>query len=116
MLIKLTGGKVYDPAHGIDGKIQDIYVRDGRIIEKPRGDDRIDQEYNLSGQVVMAGAIDMHTHIGGGKVNIARTLLPEDHRMDPVAHTELMRAGASCCTFDVNHWLSLCGNGLYRRF
>ena len=28
----------------------------------------------------MSGAIDMHTHIGGGKGNIARTLLPEDHR------------------------------------
>jgi len=25
----------------------------------------------------MAGAIDMHTHIGGGKVNLARMLLPE---------------------------------------
>ncbi|NOT66794.1 MAG: formylmethanofuran dehydrogenase subunit A [Methylophilaceae bacterium] len=93
MLIKLTGGKVYDPAHGIDGKIMDIYILDGRIAEKPRDDARIDKEYNLTGQIVMAGAIDMHTHIGGGKVNIARTLLPEDHRMDPVAHTALMRAG-----------------------
>jgi formylmethanofuran dehydrogenase subunit A len=93
MLIKLTGGRVYDPAHGIDGKIMDIHVRDGRIVERPRNGERIEQEYNLSGKVVMAGAIDMHTHIGGGKVNIARTLLPEDHRMDPVAHTDLRRAG-----------------------
>lgn len=93
MLIKLTGGTIYDPAHGIDGKVLDIYVRDGRIVEKPRDGDRIDQEYNLSGKVVMAGAIDMHTHIGGGKVNIARTLLPEDHRHDPAAHSELCRAG-----------------------
>ena len=28
----------------------------------------------------MAGAIDPHTHIGGGKMTIARMLLPEDHR------------------------------------
>ena len=27
----------------------------------------------------MAGGIDPHTHIGGGKVTIARTLMPEDH-------------------------------------
>lgn len=93
MLIKLSGGTVYDPAHGINGKVMDLYVRDGRIIDKPRDTDRIDQEYNLAGKVVMAGAIDMHTHIGGGKVNIARTLLPEDHRLDPVAHGDLTRAG-----------------------
>jgi formylmethanofuran dehydrogenase subunit A len=93
MLIKLTGGTVYDPAHGIDGKVMDIYVRDGRIVERPRDEERIDQEYNLAGKVVMAGAIDMHTHIGGGKVNIARTMLPEDHRNDPEAHSALCRAG-----------------------
>jgi formylmethanofuran dehydrogenase subunit A len=91
MLIKLTGGKVYDPAHGVDGQIRDVYVRDGRIVgpqpETPT------QEYDCRGKVVMAGAIDMHTHIGGGKVNIARNLLPEDHRLDPVAREGLMRAG-----------------------
>lgn len=93
MLIKLTGGRVYDPMHGINGKIMDIYARDGRIVERPNDGERIDQEYNLAGKVVMAGAIDMHTHIGGGKVNIARTLLPEDHRGDPVPHSDLCRAG-----------------------
>ena len=93
MLIKLSGGRVYDPAHGIDGKVMDIYARDGRIVERPRDSERIDQEYNVAGKIVMAGAIDMHTHIGGGKVNIARTLLPEDHRGDPVPHTNLCRAG-----------------------
>ncbi|MEZ0237529.1 MAG: formylmethanofuran dehydrogenase subunit A [Methylophilaceae bacterium] len=93
MLIKLSGGTIYDPAHGIDGKAMDIFVRDGRIVEKPRDGERIDQEYNLAGKVVMAGAIDMHTHIGGGKVNIARTMLPEDHRHDPAAHSDLCRAG-----------------------
>ena len=35
MLIKLTGGRVYDPASGIDGVIKDIYIKEGRIIEKP---------------------------------------------------------------------------------
>jgi formylmethanofuran dehydrogenase subunit A len=93
MLIKLSGGTIYDPAHGIDGKVMDIFVRDGRIVERPRDDERIDQEYNLAGKVVMAGAIDMHTHIGGGKVNIGRTMLPEDHRHDPAAHSELCRSG-----------------------
>lgn len=32
--------------------------------------------------VVMAGGIDLHSHIGGGKTNLSRLLLPEDHRND----------------------------------
>ncbi|MES2552417.1 MAG: formylmethanofuran dehydrogenase subunit A [Pseudomonadota bacterium] len=93
MLTKLTGGKVYDPAHQIDGKVMDIYIRDGRIVDKPYANETIGNEYDLRGKVVMAGAIDMHTHIGGGKVNIARMMLPEDHRGDPEAHSEFCRAG-----------------------
>jgi len=93
MLIKLSGGKVYDPAHQVDGKVMDIYIRDGRIVSRPRDDETIDQTFNLSGKVIMAGAIDMHTHIGGGKVNIARMMLPEDHRADPSVHSELCRSG-----------------------
>ena len=93
MLIKLTGGRVYDPTHQIDGKVMDIYIRDGRIVERPRDGEPVMQEYDMRNKVVMAGAIDMHTHIGGGKVNIARLMLPEDHRADPTAHSELCRAG-----------------------
>lgn len=93
MLIKLTGGTVYDPASGVDGQQQDIYIQDGRIVDAPKDGRPVDQEYDLHGKVVMSGAIDMHTHIGGGKGNIARTLLPEDHRADPVHRTHLTRSG-----------------------
>ena len=95
MLTKLTGGKVYDPAHHVDGEIRDIYIRDGRIVPHHQADGITpDQTFDCRGKVIMAGAIDMHTHIGGGKVTIARNLLPEDHRGDPVARSGLMRAGA----------------------
>ncbi|NBT46024.1 MAG: formylmethanofuran dehydrogenase subunit A, partial [Gammaproteobacteria bacterium] len=95
MLMKLTGGKVYDPAHGIDGEVRDLYIREGRIIAHPHGEAvSVDQEFDCRGKVIMSGAIDMHTHIGGGKVTIARNLLPEDHRNDPVARSGLKRAGA----------------------
>ena len=93
MLIKLTGGTLYDPACGLAGHQQDIYVQNGRIIEAPTDGRPVDQEYDLHGKVVMSGAIDMHTHIGGGKGNIARTLLPEDHRSDPVHRTPITRSG-----------------------
>ena len=92
MLTKLTGGIIYDPANGVAGKKKDIYIKDGRIVKKPK-DAKIDKEYDLRGKVVMAGAIDMHTHIGGGKGNIARILMPENHRDDPVAKTDITRSG-----------------------
>ena len=92
MLIKLSGGCVYDPASGIAGVIQDVYFENGRIIDMPK--DRVaDKEYDCRGKVIMSGAIDMHTHIGGGKGNIARTMLPEDHRQDPVPRTTITRSG-----------------------
>jgi formylmethanofuran dehydrogenase subunit A len=92
MIIKLTGGKVYDPTNKIDGEVRDIYVADGKIIA-PAPEAKIDKEYDLRGRIVMAGAIDPHTHIGGGKVTIARMLMPEDHEKDEVAHTAITRAG-----------------------
>ena len=33
MLIKLTGGKVYDPANKVSGEVRDTYVEDGKIID-----------------------------------------------------------------------------------
>jgi len=100
MLIKLSGGKIYDPAHGVNGKIKNIYIRDGKIIKAPRGQVKVDQEYKLNGKIVMAGAIDMHTHIGGGKVNLARTLMTHEHRADSYQRTALTRSGSGHATPD----------------
>ncbi len=93
MYIKLSNGKVYDPVHGINGEQRDIYIRDGQITRKPSSNTKIDKVYDLNGKIIMAGAIDIHTHIGGGKVNIARMMLPEDHQADLVSRTELTRSG-----------------------
>ncbi len=92
MLIKLSGGKVYDPANGVDGQVRDIYVEDGRIVA-PKLGARVDEEYNLAGRIVMAGGIDPHSHIGGGKVTIARMLMPEDHQGHEIERGDLTRAG-----------------------
>jgi formylmethanofuran dehydrogenase subunit A len=98
MLIKLTAGTVYDPANGVDGKVRDIYIRDNHIVDVPSVDEKIDTEYDLHGKIVMAGAIDLHTHIGGGKVNIARTLLPESCRSEPSENDARPRSGCSRAT------------------
>ncbi|HKA64789.1 MAG TPA: formylmethanofuran dehydrogenase subunit A [Methyloceanibacter sp.] len=92
MVIKLSGGKVYDPVNRVSGEVRDIYVEHGKIVVAP-ADGRVAQKYDVKGRVVMAGAIDPHTHIGGGKINIARMLIPEDHMKDEVKRTALTRAG-----------------------
>ncbi len=74
----LHGGRVVDPAHRVDA-LADVRVRNGRIVANDPSlppAERVD----ASGCVVMAGGVDLHSHIGGGKVNLARMLLPEDHR------------------------------------
>ena len=95
--IRLKGGRVYDPANGIDGEVRDIGIRDGRIVAL-HAQDKVDTEYDLAGCVVMAGGIDLHTHIGGGKVNLARMMLPEDHRLNRPRDSLLELASNGCCT------------------
>ena len=96
-MIKLEGGKVYDPANGIDGSIMDLYVADGRLAD-PATAGRISRVVDLDGRIVMPGGIDIHTHIGGGKVSIARMLLADDHANNPVAPGALARAGSGTIT------------------
>ncbi|MCQ8117575.1 formylmethanofuran dehydrogenase subunit A [Methylomonas rosea] len=80
MLIKLAGGHIYDPTQNRQGEPGDLFIRDGLITSAPGTDAKFDQVYDLSGHIVMAGAVDIHTHIAGGNVNTARLLLPEQHR------------------------------------
>jgi formylmethanofuran dehydrogenase subunit A len=77
-VIRLAGGRVIDPAHGRD-EIADLWIDNGRLIAPPAGR-RAAQTVELAGKIVMAGAIDIHSHIAGANVNTARLLLPEQHR------------------------------------
>ena len=43
--------------------------------------------------VVMPGGVDIHCHIAGPKVNLARKLQPEDHRHDVHPRTAHTRSG-----------------------
>lgn len=96
-LLKLAGGTVYDPLHGIDGEVRDLWVRDGKVVEPSA--DLPDRTFDLSGLVVMPGGVDMHAHIAGPKVNIARKLRPEDRRdSPPFRRTELLRSGTTGST------------------
>src|SRR5260370_20073113 len=48
--------------------------------------------------MAMAGAIDIHSHVSGGKVNLARLLMSEDHRDVTVARGALTRSGGGQAT------------------
>jgi formylmethanofuran dehydrogenase subunit A len=97
VLTCLRGGHVVDPVNGTDA-IGDVYFEDGRIIERPEGR-KPDAEFDVSGHVVMAGAIDIHSHIAGGSVNTARLLLPEAHRAHKARPVETPLSTAGWSTF-----------------
>jgi formylmethanofuran dehydrogenase subunit A len=84
--LRIVGGRVYDPANGIDGDVRDICIDGGRIVDDiPSHAPRL----VARGMVVMPGGVDMHCHVASGSVNVARRLLPEDHTGHPAMAPEL---------------------------
>src|SRR3954467_14743991 len=89
MTLRITGGRVYDPANGVDGEVRDVCLMDGKVVDDvPAHAARIDAR----GMVVMPGGVDIHAHIAGPKVNAARRLAPEEHRAEPFDRTALLRS------------------------
>jgi len=78
MLTRIAGGEIVDPVNGRVGK-GDLWIEDETVVDEPVGR-QPDLTLDATGCVVMAGAIDIHSHIGGGNVNTARLLLPEQHK------------------------------------
>ena len=75
-MLRITGGKVYDPAHGIHGEVKDICIEDGKVVANVEGGRTI----NATGMVVFPGGVDIHTHVAGAALNFARALTPENQR------------------------------------
>jgi formylmethanofuran dehydrogenase subunit A len=78
-MLRITGGKVHDPANGIDGVVKDICIADGRIVSDVAGGRSID----ATGLVILPGGVDIHTHIAGAALNFTRALTPENMRRAP---------------------------------
>ncbi len=89
-MLRITGGKVYDPANGVDGAVKDVFVADSRIAAAAEGGRTIDAR----GMLVFPGGVDIHTHVAGAALNFARGLTPENFRKAlPFVHTPELRAG-----------------------
>jgi formylmethanofuran dehydrogenase subunit A len=82
---------VYDPFNGINGDKMDIAVRNGKIVRSVNT--KRARVINASGMIAMPGGVDVHAHICGPKVNMARLLRPEDHVKDIETKTRVTRSG-----------------------
>ncbi len=89
-MLRIKGGKVYDPANNIHGEVRDVCVAGGRVVADVEGGRTID----ATGMVVLPGGVDVHTHVAGAALNFARGLIPEQHRKaHPIFHSRGLRAG-----------------------
>lgn len=79
---RLKNVRIVDGIH-ISSKPTDLYIVDQTLARTLSDRVRIDSDYDLEDHIVMAGGIDIHTHIGGGKVNLARMIWPERSRQTP---------------------------------
>ena len=88
--LRISGARVYDPANGIDGAVRDVCVEGSQIVptlppEAPTLDAR--------GLVLMPGGVDLHSHIVGHTLTLARRMEPEGHRHDYQVGRDGHRAG-----------------------
>lgn len=88
--IRIKNGKVYDPINNVDGEIKEICIKDGKIVDSVPSDSHC---IDAHGMVVMPGGVDIHCHIAGHKVNLARKFQPEDHRHDVQPRVGNLRSG-----------------------
>ncbi|MEM1525225.1 MAG: formylmethanofuran dehydrogenase subunit A [Nitrososphaerales archaeon] len=92
MALLIKNGIVYDPLNNINGEVMDIMI-DGNKIVSSINESKA-QVIDASNKIVMAGGVDLHSHIVGPKVNSGRILRVEDHYKDLVAKTRFTRSGS----------------------
>ena len=59
MLVRIHGGKVYDPRNNINGKKVDLFFRNGRMVKAPANLESVDETIDATGCAIMAGGIDI---------------------------------------------------------
>lgn len=83
-MLNITGGKVFDPANGIWGDVRDVWL-DEQMRVCPPALHALHETLDASGCAVMAGAIDIHSHIAGEPLNLLREsgdpIVPTVHRL-----------------------------------
>ena len=68
MKLRIKNSTVYDPANGVDGEKMDIFIAGGKIVDELKPEKIID----ATDKTVMAGGIDMHSHVATYGLNLTR--------------------------------------------
>jgi formylmethanofuran dehydrogenase subunit A len=77
--IIIKNGILLDPLNKINLEKMDILIENGVYVDKIKDPSPI--EIDANNLLIMPGGIDIHTHFAGSKVNLARALRPEEHRI-----------------------------------
>jgi formylmethanofuran dehydrogenase subunit A len=93
-MLGIIGGTIFDPAHGIDGRPRDLWIKDGKIVSANEIDTDEAVMIDASEQVVMPGGVDIHSHIAGAKANAGRKLCPEDSQRLLRPRSSITRSGS----------------------
>ena len=92
MLTRFVNALLIDPTHPHNGQRVDIAIDGDRILDLASLDSSravYQRTIDMSGCLALAGGLDLHTHIGGGKINLARLLLQEVLMRPHAAHGPL---------------------------
>ncbi|MBX9933731.1 MAG: formylmethanofuran dehydrogenase subunit A [Methylobacterium sp.] len=101
MLTLIKGGRVIDPTASRDA-VGDVWIEDGRVVAP--SDRTPDNTIDAAGCVVMAGGVEVHSHIAGGNVVLSRLLLPDLYASEsaPEGHP-FAHAGGSAAWIGANY-------------
>ena len=89
-MLRIRGGRVYDPANQINGVVKDICIANGKIVDDVAEARTLDAQ----GMIIFPGGVDIHTHVAGAALNFARAMTPENQRVAAkFLHTPERRAG-----------------------
>ncbi|RXE55794.1 protein fwdA [Methanoculleus taiwanensis] len=94
----IKNGFVFDPVLGIKGDKADVAIKNGKFVETTELSNP--KTIDATGMTVMAGAVDIHAHVAGPKVNTGRNFRPEDKLFNctPRRGVERMQGGFSVPT------------------
>lgn len=88
----IKNGFVFDAVSGVKGDKADIAIKDGKIVETSELSSKAEQ-IDANGKTVMAGAVEIHAHVAGPKVNEGRNYRPEDKLFGYTPKTATSRMG-----------------------
>ena len=76
-MILIRGAEIYDPAHGINGQVRDLWV-DGEQVSSTPLEPGTPDVIDGNGTILAPAGVEIHTHVAGYGLNSARRFLVGD--------------------------------------